>query len=313
MLEEQLLLLSMGMASRLKILINKIHVPSSTDSNIDIAKLQSSLDKESLQGISEKSKPLSPNSSQQLSPKEGEVFDYVPKTNTTEKNNSKNKNNVKFKEDEEYGEDEGSVLPAEELKVNQNPSQEANSNTKLTSILKNSNLDKNSEINNESSVKLSPNLNNTSEKNEVMDAKIKGTEILTKQKGKKAKKNTIPNMKIEEDKVNLSDLGNGPEKPTIKTIYKKIIVKKESTPGKISSKINKSPKIQKNKISTKDSLEGNNEEGGYESNQDSDNIDLLENSEILDYTPISSFIVYSDLSQEKNFKIKQYKDAIYRG
>ena len=65
--------------------------PSSSDSNKNIEQLQSSTDKGSLQGVSEKSKPLSPNSSQQLSPNEGGPFDYQTKKISSDLSNSKGK------------------------------------------------------------------------------------------------------------------------------------------------------------------------------------------------------------------------------
>lgn len=202
----------------------------------------------------------------------------------------KSKNNVKFKEVKEYGKEEGSVLSAEELKVNNNPEQEKNSNEKLTSILKKSNQDKNSDIPHESSVKLSQHLNDTLEKEEMMN------ENESNAKSKRVK-DTISNMKIEEDHVNLSDLGIGPEKPTIKTIYKKTIIKKQLKPVRDPSKVVVSPESSKNHdskrniISPQKKARGKlDDEEGYDSNQDSEGINLLDNSKIMMYEPLSDII-----------------------
>lgn len=132
--------------------------PSSSSSNRNKELMMTGSDKGSLLQMSEKSKPLSPLTSQRLSPKEP-VFDYVPKNKEINDPNQKNKNSVKFKEVEE-SEVEGvqppandsEPLPSHKNEANDGPNANAqkNSSTKITSILKNSNKDKNSVTYNES-------------------------------------------------------------------------------------------------------------------------------------------------------------------
>ena len=98
----------------------KILIPSSTEGDKDVLDLHSSIERDTIIQSSEISKPLSPYSSQPLSPEDGGPFDYNIKKTSIERESTKSKNNVKFKEDNmEYGEEEGSILPAEELKVNE--------------------------------------------------------------------------------------------------------------------------------------------------------------------------------------------------
>lgn len=125
-------------------------------------------------------------------------------------------------------------------------------------------------------------------------------------------------MKVEEDQVNLSDLGNGPEKPTIKTIVKKYQKQKkdkEPTPSIVSSKHTKSPGSIKGKVSSKKSLKAKAENSEDDENSDgiSEYSEVLEDSQYLDYDMESDLFDFIELSKHEHFKVKRYKDAIYRG
>lgn len=128
-------------------------------------------------------------------------------------------------------------------------------------------------------------------------------------------------MKVEEDLVNLSDLGNGPEKPTIKTIYKKMKEKEKeekekATPNKTPSKttlspesrktienLKQTPESYKSKVSGKKSP-NNLHSKGYDSDGISEYSDNFDQSKLEDYTPESDFINYPLLTKEPNFTIK---------
>lgn len=294
--------------------------PSSASSNRDKELMMSGSDKSSLVQMSEKSKPLSPLTSQRLSPKEP-VFDYVPKNKEINDSTQKSKNSVKFKEVEE-SEVEGVQPPENEPEPTPTLKNEGkggtlgngqkNSSTKITSILKNSNKDKNSVAHNDSedlNAHLENSLENESE--EVHLRESKDTQKNTKKRDK------IPNMKVEEDQVNLSDLGNGPDKPTIKTIVKKFMKKKddkEPTPSIVSSKHTKSPGSKKGKASKKSTKS---KEENSEEDENSDGIseysEVLDDSQYLEYEMQSELFDFAELSKDELFKVKRYKDAIYRG
>ena len=257
----------------------------------------------------------------------------------------KNKNNVKFK-DIEVGEEEGDILPPKPSseaddndslsRKDEEKSNPKNSSTKLTSILKNSNKDKVSDVNKDSSIELTNHINDEFIKESENKKANKTDKEPNKQK--KLNKNLIPNMKVEEDLVNLSDMGNGPEKPTIKTIYKKMLrAKKEkasqddqenATPGQTSSKYTATPESKKSIESLKSKTKSKDQKSltspkespskvvGVNAGYNSDGIS--EYSEEFDqkdmpYKPQSHLINYDELQEEENFKIKRYKDAIYRG
>ena len=313
--------------------------PSSASSNHDLEPMLSSSDKGSFKGISEMSKPLSPMTSQRLSPKD-QPFNYIPQGGVSPNDtNSKNKNNVKFKE-EEFGEEEGELEPAKEplpasnhIRISNDTNSATglkNSSTKITSILKNSQKDKNSVVNQEeNSENLNKNFHSSLESDS--DGNLRQSKDTAKKKGK------IPNMKVEEDQVNLSDLGNGPEKPTIKKIYKKVRKAKgphndeEPEPSSVISKNILSPESQKSKASSKASKvskaskaskavklrkkseEEAESEGEYESDENSEDSEDLDDSEYIDYKMKSDLFNFQKLTKHANFKVKRYKDAIYRG
>lgn len=133
------------------------------------------------------------------------------------------------------------------------------------------------------------------------------------------KKEVIENMKVEEDQVNLSDLGNGPDKPTIKTIVKKQLLlnrgEKEPTPSQVTPKSTKSVS-KKSPESTKKAVEEISEEEGEGEGEDdgaSEYSEELNEDDYLNYRMQSDLFSYPDLTKHPNFKIKRYKDAIYRG
>ena len=125
---------------------NKVQLSTKSSQNNDEPLLMSS-EKGSFKEISEKSKPLSPMTSQRLSPKD-QAFDYIPDSEklVDKPSSSSKKNIVKFKE-EGYGEDEGILPPASSHSRSSNiidknntvsSRGDKNSSTKIVSILKNS-------------------------------------------------------------------------------------------------------------------------------------------------------------------------------
>ncbi|CAI2384316.1 unnamed protein product [Moneuplotes crassus] len=146
-----------------------------------------------------------------------------------------------------------------------------------------------------------------------------------KQSNKPKKRKIIPNMVVEEDQINLSDLGNGPEKPKIKTIVKKMMSKKEKgteepTPSKTVKTYLKSPEssksnstVKKTPISSKKQKSQGSIKEVQNFSPDDSASEYMKSSADLDYHPVSEFVDYKELSAHPNFKIKKYKDAIYRG
>lgn len=338
-----------GNGFKSKALKNRIASSSSESNRESENKDKSDSGRSSVQEISEKSKPLSPNSSLKGSSKDIGVYDYKPKKNSSDLLNSHNsnpKNSVKFKEEEvEYGEDDGSVLPAGEVNMVAGSESQSNnegnkqSSTKITSILKNSNPP-NSDHLKEMSVRMSKNIGDTEKDNTAEKTSNSGGS--EQKKSKKSKRKVIPNMKVEEDQVNLSDLGNGPEKPTIKTIVKKMIRKQkdedsEPTPARNSKKVLKSPgssksgsSLKKSPVSKSLKVLNTPKSSKYgkspESSKKSQNMNVIgvgdnsmSDSEYMsvdssdDYKPMSDLIDYPELVKEPSFRLKKYKDALYRG
>ncbi|CAI2384351.1 unnamed protein product [Moneuplotes crassus] len=324
-------------AIKSQILKKKEAVPSSSGSNRESEEKIKLKDRApSRQDVSEQSKRLTPNSSLKESTKEEGIHDFIFQPNSPEDQSSNLKNSVKFKEDqEEYGEDEGSILPAGQqnsannsVKNNQGDSKEnlkKNSNSKITPILKNSNKEKNSDIQKEISVRMSMNKNEDPDKDKLCEKEPSNSDASANKKiDKNEKRSIIPNMVVEEDQINLSDLGNGPEKPTIKTIVKKMVSKKklalETPEGKKLKVYLKSPDSINSKSTTKKTpLSSKNMKSPKSPNDPqtqspSDDISCNgENSSGQEYKPLSDLIVYQDLAKHKNFTLKKYEDAIYRG
>ena len=118
-------------------------------------------------------------------------------------------------------------------------------------------------------------------------------------------------MKVEEDQVNLSDLGIGPDKPKIKRIYtKKNTISRDSerepNPTPIKDK-------SKGKLSPTGSEENGEEESEENDEEQSSITEDVSDAESKEYTMKSELFSYADLSKSSKFKVKRYKDAIYRG
>jgi len=260
---------------------------------------------------SEKSKPLSPMTSQRMSPHD-RAFDYKPNTSQNQLQSSiTSKASVKFKE-----ETEDSISVNKETKEVTNlknvslvPKKQNSKPKNITSILKTSARDKNSSANrNDSSIG-----DDTGSIYDEPVAKLKNQKFTSKDK-----KNKIKNMCVEEDQVNLSDLGNGPDKPTIKTIVRKSEKASHRVADQTdSSKSNKStPMSSKSKASYIQDSEKNREEAEGESEyeeEDSDKSVILEDSAFEDYKMKSDLFDFDEIKQSELFKVKKYKDAIYRG
>lgn len=270
-----------------------------------------SSNKGSLKEISEISKPLSPMTSQNLTPKD-QAFDYKPDLEKSDsKPGSSKKNNVTFKE-EGHGEEEGALPPASSHSRRSNNKDlfsntgsivgNKNSSSKIVSILKNSRQSKLSVSIKDDSSEVS---------NQINDVSKGDPNYLNVTNNPKKNTKKIPNMKVEEDQVNLSDLGTGPDKPEIK----RILTKKKTVVEKPEKEPKPSPVLHKSKAKVKDDKDDENEE----EEESSENEEDLSSSEDLDETISKDYVMkselfdYNELSQSGYFKIKKYKDAVYRG
>jgi hypothetical protein len=273
---------------------------------------------------SEKSKRLSPDSSQGKGNPNSSIhaFDYMGLSNRA-------KIQVTFKE-EEYGEDEGGISPTNEplkpisvidgtsdnhsvskYKFNSNP------NRKITTILKNSKKDINYESNENSDKKIA-------RYDYSIDQDSNSSQVRLSHDTTRRLKNkeVIANMRVEEDQVNLSDLGNGPDKPVIKTIYKKVMKHRvnggsESTYSKASPGKGTSSKANTSKINSPRSKRKGSPNKMISKDYTSDNIseysEVLDDPQYLEYKMISNLFLFADLIKDDHFKVKQYSDALYRG
>ena len=298
-------------------LLNKNASQSSTPVNMPEPTAVAS-NKESQKDNSEKSRPLSPLTSQRMSPKDN-VFDYKARDNDEVSKDSKSKKNtVKFKE-EEYGQDEEELPPSKEpIRLSDkimhvgNPSDDQLSNQskrKVSSILKNKSEASNSynskgELN---AAILNQRLNSTDEQSDGKSNKYSD-------KNEKSSQNyeQIPNMRVEEDQVNLSDLGQGPEKPTIKTIYTKYkqaqnksrtSSEAEPQPSPVQSKPSPKPNST-TKQSSKSVPKQNSSNDKNSNDSDSEMSEIIDDSKDPEYIMRSKLFTFSELKSNPNYIVK---------
>jgi hypothetical protein len=308
-----------------KVLNIKQSQPSSVSSKREEEPILSSTEKGSFKLTSEKSKPLSPMTSQRMSPQD-QAFNYSPNYSSNKMNSSRSKNMVKFKDED--GSNKNSAKSSKDYSrhskthdqhENNSGSGIKNSSTKITSILKNSSKDRPPIDKTEAELEGDKFEKGNSEDKHSTDGEEKSKQILKS----RSHKDKIPNMKVEEDQVNLSDLGNGPDKPTIKTIVKKYLSHNESqdiepTPSSIKSLPGSRKSISSKKSLTKtnmlnEHIKEEKIEEDSESEGDSEYSQEVDGSALLDYDMKSEQFDFEQLTHNPHFKIKKFKDAIYRG